>query len=162
MRSNLIFLRIKDMRKNAILTLAFFPVFFILSFISPEGGFCQPVDKIFEQLSVDLKSKGVSDEFIKITGDSVKRMIEAFALTSEIEVVLLDLWGEKVKGRALKNAVTAVAELVESGDNVLEAGRIASGAAHQAEAEGLSGFGVGMRVKKAVQERKAYLSSLSK
>jgi hypothetical protein len=74
----------------------------------------------------------------------------------------LDLWTKKVKGRALKNAVAAVAELVASGDNVLEASSIASGAAHKAEAEGLSGFGVGMRVKKAVQDRKVYLRSLKK
>jgi hypothetical protein len=154
-------LGIKHMRKKDVLSLFFLPVLLILLFISP-GGFCQPVDKAFEQLSVELKSKGVSDEFIRTIEDSAEKMIGAFALTSEIEIVLLDLWNEKVKGRALRNAVTAVAELVESGDNVLEAGKIASGAAHQAEAEGLSGFGVGMRVKKAVKERKAYLKSLEK
>lgn len=157
----MIALEIKHMQKTAVLALFFLPVFIILLLIFQEG-FCQPVDKTFEQLSVDLKSEGVSDEFIRAIEDSVKKMIGAFALTSEIEIVLLDLWNEKVKGRALKNAVTAVAELVESGDNVLEAGRIASGAAHQAEAEGLSGFGVGMRVKKTVKERKAYLMSLEK
>jgi len=149
---------IKHMQKMVFLAFFFLTLFFILLFMFHEG-FCQPVDKTFEQLSVELKSKGVSDEFIRAIEDSAKKMIGALALTSEIEIVLLDLWNERVKGRALKNAVAAVAELVESGDNVLEAGRIASGAAHQAEAEGLSGFGVGMRVKKAVKERKAYLKS---
>ena len=73
------------------------------------------------------------------------------------------IYGVKgVKGIALKNAVSAVAELVESGDNTLEAAKITSGAAHKAEAEGLSGFGVGMRVKKAVEDRKAYLKTLKK
>jgi len=87
-------------------------------------------------------------------------MILSQAKIPDIKTVLLDLWNQGVKGRALKNAVAAVAELVESGDDTLEASRIASGAAHQAEAEGLSGFGVGMRVKKAVGDRKAYLKNI--
>jgi hypothetical protein len=124
------------------------------------AGYCQPsVDK-FEQLRAELKKEGVSDEFIKITESSVKRMISSAAPVPDIKTVLLDLWTEGVKARALKNAVTAVAELVASGDNTLEAAKIASGAAHKAESEGLSGFGIGMRVKRAVQDRKAYLKSL--
>jgi len=125
-------------------------------------GYCETVDNTFEQLKLKLKSEGVSDEFIKITENSVKRMISSAALPVDIKSVLLDLWDEGVKGRALKNAVAAVAELVESGDNTLEAAKITSGAAHKAESEGLSGFGVGMRVKKAVQDRKAYLKTLKK
>lgn len=135
-------------------------VMFILLIVLP--GYCQTVDKTFEQLKLELKHEGVSDEFIKITENSVKKMIVAKAPVSDIKIVLLDLWSEKVSGRALKNAVTAVAELVESGDNTLEAAKIASGAAHKAESEGLSGFGIGMRVKKAVQDRKAYLKTLNK
>lgn len=126
--------------------------------ISP--GFCQATDNRFEQLRLELKSEGVSDQFIKIAENSVKRMIASEAKISDVKTVLLDLWSEGVRPRALKNAVAAVAELVESGDNTLEAAKIASGAAHKAESEGLSGFGVGMRVKKAVQERKAYLKAL--
>lgn len=125
-------------------------------------GYCGRVDNAFEQLKPELKSQGVSDQFIKAVENSVNRMIASGAKTSGIKTVLLDLWSQGVKDRALKNAVAAVAELVASGDNILEAARIASGAAHQAEAEGLSGFGVGMRVKKAVQERKVYLKSLGK
>lgn len=120
----------------------------------------QATDNRFEQLRLELKSEGVSDQFIKITENSVKRMIASEAKISDVKTVLLDLWSEGVRPRALKNAVAAVAELVESGDNTLEAAKIASGAAHKAESEGLSGFGVGMRVKKAVQERKAYLKAL--
>lgn len=143
------------MRIKIVLTALFFPMLLVSLIASP--GYCQATDKAFEELRSELKNEGVSDEFIKVTGSSVKRMIASAAPTADIKTVLLDLWTEKVTGRALKNAVAAVAELVASGDNVLEAGSIASGAAHQAEAEGLSGFGVGMRVKKAVQDRKAYL-----
>jgi len=125
-------------------------------------GYCGAADGAFDQLKSELKSQGVSDQFIKTTENSVKRMIVSSAKISDIKTVLLDLWNEGVKARALKNAVDAVAELVESGDNTLEAAGIASGAAHKAEAEGLSGFGVGMRVKKAVQERKEYLKGLKK
>lgn len=117
---------------------------------------------VLEQLKSELGKEGVSDEFLKVTEGSVKRMISSGAPIADIKTVLTDLWNEKVKGRALKNAVSAVAELVESGDDVLEAAKISSGAAHQAEAEGLSGFGVGMRVKKAVEDRKVYLKSLGK
>lgn len=134
----------------------------ILVALSIPLGFCQEVDKTSEQFKLELKSAGVSDEFIKITDNSVKRMLVAEAPKADVKKVLLDLWGEGVKRMALKNAVAAVAELVESGDNTLEAAKIASGAAHQAEAEGLSGFWVGMRVKKAVQDRKAYLKTLEK
>jgi hypothetical protein len=89
-------------------------------------------------------------------------MVASSASITDVKTVLLDLWNEGVKGRALKNAVASVAELVESGDNTLEAAKITSGAAHQAESEGLSGFGVGMRVKKSVQDRKAYLKAAKK
>jgi uncharacterized membrane protein len=125
-------------------------------------GYCGAADNAFGQLKSELKDVGVSDQFIKITENSVKRMIASKAKISDLKTVLLDLWSQGVKARALKNAVAAVAELVASGDNTLEAASIASGAAHKAEAEGLSGFGVGMRVKKAVQDRKVYLKSLKK
>ena len=143
------------MQKKILLATLFFPMLLASLIVSP--GYCRTTDKTFEQLKLELKSEGVSDEFIKVTEKSVKRMIASSASTADIKTVLLDLWAQKVKGRALQNAVAAVAELVASGDNVLEASSIASGAAHKAEAEGLSGFGVGMRVKKAVQERKAHL-----
>lgn len=132
---------------------------FILTVLT--WGYCQEADNGFAQLKSELKNQGVSDQFIQATKGSVKRMLAAKSKISDVQVVLLDLWQEGVKGLALKNAVAAVAELVASGDNTLEASRIASGAAHQAEAEGLSGFWVGMRVKKAVGERKAYLKSLA-
>jgi len=125
-------------------------------------GSCNAGEGAFEQLSLELKSQGVSEQFIKATQGPVKSMLSCAAPMADVRSVLLDLWSEGVKGRALKNAVTAVAELVKSGDNVLEAEKIASGAAHKAEAEGLSGFFVGMRVKKAVEERKAYLAALKK
>ncbi len=144
-------------KKNVLLVLI---VSLMLVFFITLPGYCEPVDTTFEQLKLELKSKNVSDEFIKTTEKSVKRMIASAALIVDIKSVLLDLWGEGVKGRALKNAVASVAELVESGDNTLEAAKITSGAAHKAESEGLSGFGVGMRVKKAVQDRKAYLKTL--
>ena len=144
-------------KKNVLLI--FIVAIMLVSFISLPG-YCETTDNTFEQLKLELKSKGVSDEFIKTTEKSVKRMIASSALIADIKTVLLDLWDEGVKGRALKNAVASVAELVESGDNTLEAAKITSGAAHKAESEGLSGFGVGMRVKKAVQERKAYLKTL--
>jgi hypothetical protein len=123
-------------------------------------GYCGAVDNRFQVLKSELKTHGVNDEFIKITENSVKRMIASEAAISDIKTVLLDLWSQGVRSRALKNAAAAVAELVESGDNILEAAGIASAAAHKAEAEGLGGFGVGMRVKKAVQDRKAYLKSI--
>ncbi|MDD2679481.1 MAG: hypothetical protein PHO03_01585 [Candidatus Omnitrophica bacterium] len=126
------------------------------------SGYCGEPDTALGQLKSELKSQGVSDQFIRITESSVKRMLASGAKISDIKTVLLDLWNQGVKARALKNAVSAVAELVASGDDTLEAARIASGAAHKAEAEGLSGFGVGMSVKKAVQDRKAYLKSLKK
>ncbi|MDD5691735.1 MAG: hypothetical protein PHP10_01000 [Candidatus Omnitrophica bacterium] len=148
------------MQIKIFLSALFFPILLVSLIFSP--GYCGSADKAYEQLKLELESEGVSGEFIQATGNSVKRMIASGGPTADIKKVLLDLWSEKVTGRALKNAVAAVAELVASGDNVLEAGKIASGAAHKAEAEGLSGFGVGMRVKKAVQERKAYLKSLKK
>jgi hypothetical protein len=144
-------------KKNVLLV---FIVSLMLVFFITLPGYCEPVDTTFEQLKLELKSKNVSDEFIKNTENSVKRMISSGALLVDIKSVLLDLWGEGRMGMALKNAVASVAELVESGDNTLEAAKITSGAAHKAESEGLSGFGVGMRVKKAVQERKAYLKTL--
>ncbi len=125
-------------------------------------GYCGSPDSAFAQLRSELKNEGVSEQFINTTENSVKRMLAANAKSADIKTVLLDLWSEGVKGRALKNAVAAVAELVASGDDTLEAARIASGAAHKAEAEGLGGFGVGLRVKKAVQERKVYLKSQNK
>ena len=136
-------------------------VSFILVLFIAFRGYCETVDNSFEQLKSELKGKGVSDEFIKATENSVKRMLSFAASINDIKSVLLDLWNEGVKGIALKNAVAAVAELVASGDNTLEAAKITSGAAHKAEAEGLSGFGVGMRVKKAVQDRKEYLKTLN-
>lgn len=125
-------------------------------------GYCQVADRTFKQLKLELKSEGVSDEFIKTIKNSAKRMIISDVKISDLKTVLLDLRNQGVKARALKNAIAAVAELIENGDNALAAASIASGAAHKAEAEGLSGFGVGMRVKKAVQNRKAYLKSLRK
>lgn len=125
-------------------------------------GYCQVADRTFKQLKLELKSEGVSDEFIKTIENSAKRMIISDVKISDLKTVLLDLRNQGVKARALKNAIAAVAELIENGDNALAAASIASGAAHKAEAEGLSGFGVGMRVKKAVQNRKAYLKSFRK
>ena len=148
------------MQNRITLLKLFVSIMFVSLIVSP--GYCQTVDKTFAQLRLELKIEGVSDQFIKITENSVKRMIVAEVKISDIKTVLLDLWSQGVKERALKNAVAAVAELVASGDNTLEAASIASGAAHKAEAEGLSGFGVGMRVKKAVRDRKAYLKSLKK
>lgn len=135
----------------------FAAVFFGLVFVEPSC--CNAEQGAFEQLSLELKTQGVSDQFIKATGSSVKIILSYAAPAADVKSVLLDLWSEGVKGRALKNALAAVAELVKSGDNVLEAAKIASGAAHKAEAEGLSGFFVGMRVKKAVEDRKAYLKA---
>ena len=126
------------------------------------SGYCGAADCAFGQLKSELKSQGVSDQFIKITENSVKRMIASEAKISDVKTVLLDLWNQGVKSRALTSAVTAVAELVASGDDTLEAANIASGAAHKAQAEGLSGYGVGLRVKKAVRDRKVYLKSLNK
>jgi len=120
------------------------------------------VDRKFEKLRLELKGQGVSDQFISATETSVKRMIRSQAETADIKTVLEDLWGQGVKGRALKNAVAAVAELVASGDDCLAASNIASTAAHKAEAQGLSGFGVGMKVRQAVGDRKAYLKTLKK
>jgi hypothetical protein len=148
------------MQRNNVL-LVLIVAIMLVSFIRFPG-YCAAVDSIFEQFKLELKSEGVSDEFIKITENSVKRMISYSASIADIKSVLLDLWGEGRKGIALKNAVASVAELVESGDNTLEAAKITSGAAHKAESEGLSGFGVGMRVKKAVQDRKAYLKTVKK
>jgi hypothetical protein len=123
-------------------------------------GYGQTVDKSFGQLRYELKSQGVSDEFIKVTEGSSKKILATDASMADLKSVLLDLWSEDVEGRALKNAIAAVAELVESGDDTLEAAKITSAAAHEAEAEGLSGFGVGMRVKKSVEDRKAYLKTV--
>lgn len=123
-------------------------------------GYGQAGASSFDQLRLELKSQGVSDEFIKVTERSSKRILAADASMADLKSVLLDLWSEDVKGRALKNALAAVAELVENGDDTLEAAKITSSAAHQAEAEGLGGFGVGMRVKRSVEERKAYLKTV--
>jgi hypothetical protein len=122
-------------------------------------GYGAAADNAFGQLKQELKKEGVSDEFLKATESSVKRMLSSAAAPADIKTVLWDMWNDGVKGRALKNAVASVAELVASGDDTLEAAKIASAAAHKAESEGLSGFGIGMRVKKAVQARKAYLRS---
>lgn len=146
------------MQKKNALPVLIISIILVSLIIFP--GYCQAADSTFEQLKLELKNEGVSDGFIKITENSVKRMIVSAALIADIKSVLLDLWDEGVKGMALKNAVASVAELVESGDNILEAAKITSGAAHKAESEGLSGFWVGMRVKKSVQDRKAYLKAL--
>ncbi len=148
------------MQKKNALPILIVSIMLALFIILP--GYCEAVDNTFEQLKLELKKEGVSDEFIKTTENSVKRMISSAALIADVKSVLLDLWDEGVKGMALKNALASVAELVESGDNALEAAKITSGAAHKAESEGLSGFWVGMRVKKSVQDRKAYLKALKK
>ncbi len=140
-------------RFNAFIVFALFVIF---------SGYCIASDNSFDQLKLELKKEGVSNEFIKVTENSVKKMILSNAPIVDIKPVLLDLWTEGVNGRALTNAVAAVAELIASGDNAKDAAQIASGAAHKAEAEGLGGFGIGMRVKKAVQDRKAYLKTLKK
>ncbi|MCK9614431.1 MAG: hypothetical protein M0R48_02875 [Candidatus Omnitrophica bacterium] len=139
-----------------------FNIFVLLFLFVSFPGYCVPADSSFEQLKLELKKEGVSNEFMKVTENSVKKMILSNAPIVEIKPVLLDLWKEDVQGRALKNAVAAVAELIASGDNAKDAAQIASGAAHKAESEGLGGFGIGMRVKKAVQDRKAYLKALKK
>jgi hypothetical protein len=133
-----------------------------LSFLISLPGYCTPDNDTYVQLKAGLKSEGVSDDFLKITENSVRVMLASAAPTVEVKDVLMDLWREGVKGRALKNAIAAVAELVKNGDDTLVAAKIASTAAHEAEAKGLSGFGVGMRVKKAVEDRKAYLKTLEK
>lgn len=148
------------MKKNNFLRI--FVVFTALAVFIVFLGYCTAADKTFGQLKSELKSKGVSDEFIRITENSVKRMLSSGAMAGDVESVLLDLWSEGVKGLALKNAVASVAHLVERGDNTLEAAKITSGAAHKAQAEGLGGFGVGMRVKKSVQDREKYLNTLKK
>ena len=125
-------------------------------------GHCCADNDTFEQLRLELKKEGVSDDFIKTAESSVKRMISSSASVPELKLVLMDLWKEGRTGRALKNAVASVAELVASGDNTLEAAKVASGAAHKAEAEGLSGFSVAMKVKKAVKDRQEYLKTLKK
>jgi len=124
--------------------------------------FCAVPNDSFEKLRLELKDQGVSDDFIKATEKSVKKMLSLSASIEDIKSVLMDLWNEKVKGLSLKNAVASVAELVAYGDNTLEAAKITSSAAHKAQSEGLGGFGVGMRVKKAVEQRKAYLKTLKK
>ena len=126
------------------------------------SSYSQASPALFKQIKIELNNQGVPDDFMKITENSVKKILAQEALPADIQSVLLDLWNDGVKGRALKNALTAVVELVESGDSVLEAAKITSAAAHQAQAQGLSGFGVGMRVKKSVQARKAYLKTLQK
>src|SRR4030042_5352004 len=146
------------MRKKNVFLIFIVAIMLVLFIILP--GYCETVDNTFEQLKLELKKEGVSDEFIKTTEKPVKRMISSAVLIVDIKSVLLDLWGEGRKGIALKNAVASVAELVESGDNTLEAAKITSGAAHKAESEGLSWFGVGMLFKRAVQDRKAYLKTL--
>jgi len=82
-------------------------------------GYCQVVDKTFKQLKLELQSEGVSDKFIKTTENSVKRMITLEVKISDLKTVLLDLWNQEVKTRALKNAIAAVAELVKNGDSAL-------------------------------------------
>ncbi|MDD4955704.1 MAG: hypothetical protein PHP17_06680 [Candidatus Omnitrophica bacterium] len=140
-------------------------IFIFLSVLLLSPGFfsyCATNDTAFEELRFELQKEGVSGEFIKVTEPYVKKMMLSKAPIAEIKPVLLDMWKDGVKGRALKNAANAVSELVASGDNAKDAAQIASLAAHKAEAEGLGGFGIGMRVKKAVAERKAYLKSLKK
>ena len=145
-------------RQKTNTLLIFFVCFLVAGSFSL--GYGQTAAGSFDQLRLELKSQGVSDEFIKVTERSSKRILATDASMADLKSVLLDLWSEDVKGRALKNAIAAVAELVENGDDTLEAAKIASSAAHQAQAEGLGGFGVGMRVKKSVQDRKAYLKTV--
>jgi hypothetical protein len=135
-------------------------IFTVIILFAASLVYCGQVDDTFGELKSELRNLGVSEEFIRTTESPVRRIIASNVKISDVKTVLLDLWNQNVKARALRNAITAVAELVASGDDVLEAASIASGAADKAEAEGLSGFGVGMRVKKAVQERKAYLKGL--
>jgi len=137
----------------------FFLAVFTCALVVTARAYCSQEDDL-SRLQADLRAKGVSGQFINETAPSAKRMISAKAKLADIETVLMDLWNQGVRQRALKNALSAVAELVDSGDDTLEASRIASEAAHKAEAEGLSGFGVGMRVKKAVQQRKEYLKKM--
>jgi len=148
------------MRRKNVLPKVIFSLMFISVAILP--GYCEAVYGQFERLKSELRKQGVSDEFIKAAENPVERMIAAAAPIADIKSVLLDLWQEGVRARALKNAVVSVAELVESGDNILEAAKVSSAAAHKAESEGLSGFSVAMRVKKAVGERKAYLKAIEK
>jgi len=143
------------MRRNKALFITIVSIILVL--IAVFSGYCQAEKSSFDQLRSELKNEGVSDDFIRATEKSVKRMISSAATVKDIKSVLIDLWNEKVKGLSLRNAVASVAELVACGDNTLEAAKITSGAAHKAQSEGLGGFGVGMRVKKAVDDRKEFL-----
>ncbi len=112
------------------------------------------VDATCAELAGELRQKGVSRRDVKAIEEPVKNMLKKGATKKDIKDAVGDLSAGGVKGKALRQSVEAMNELMEDGENPKVAGNIVSRAAHRAQAQGLKGKDLAAEVHEAVQQRK--------
>ncbi len=112
------------------------------------------VDAACAELAGELRQKGVSRRDVKAIEGSVKKMLRKGATKKNIKDAVGDLSAGGIKGKALRQSVEAMNELVQDGENPREAGNVVSRAAHRAQAQGLKGEDLAAKVREAVQQRK--------
>ena len=112
------------------------------------------VDATCAELAGELRQKGVSRRDVKAIEEPVKKMLRKGATKKNIKDAVGDLSAGGIKGKALRESVEAMNELVQDGENSKVAGNIVSRAAHRAQAQGLKGKDLAAEVHEAVQQRK--------
>ncbi|HEA46829.1 MAG TPA: hypothetical protein ENH97_00255 [bacterium] len=112
------------------------------------------VDAACAELAGELRQKGVSRRNVKAIEGPVKNMLRKGATKKDIKDAVGDLSAGGIRGKALRQSVEAMNELVEDGENPKVAGNIVSRAAHRAQAQGLKGKDLAAKVREAVQQRK--------
>ena len=112
------------------------------------------VDAACAELAGELRQQGVSRRDVKAIEEPVKKMLRKGATKKNITDAIGNLSAGGVKGKALRQSVEAMNELVQDGENSKVAGNIVSAAAHRAQAQGLKGEDLAAEVHEAVQQRK--------
>lgn len=112
------------------------------------------VDAACAELAGELRQEGVSRRDVKAIEVPVKNMLKKGATKKNIKDAVGNLSAGGVKGKALRQSVEAMNELVQDGENSKVAGNIVSRAAHRAQAQGLKGKDLAAKVQEAVQQRK--------
>ena len=112
------------------------------------------VDAACAELASELRQKGVSRRDVKAIEEPVKNMLNKGATKKNITDAVGDLSAGGTKGKALRQSVEAMNELVEDGENPKVAGNVVSRAAQRAQAQGLKGEDLAAKVQEAVQQRK--------
>ncbi|MCK4647977.1 hypothetical protein KAT51_00495 [bacterium] len=112
------------------------------------------VDAACAELAGELRQKGVSRRDVKAIEGPVKNMLKKGATKKNLKDAVGDLSAGGIRGKALRQSVEAMNELVQDGENPKEAGNIVSRAAQRAQAQGLKGERLAAEVREAVQQRK--------